>query len=315
MNVFATPGEGARSTPVWAAFFLLWAFWLVANLVTAPFLFFIMAPALLAGDALGAQGMGLIILVTLYVMFSVFAGAALLWLRLYERRDLASAGIIWRGALGRYGRGLFWGGMFALVLVLVAGLTLGLVPEEAVNAGPFSWEPLMRPQTILVLAVLILGLLLQSAAEEVICRGWVMSSVSLRHGRMAGLVASALFFGSLHVHFLFAGNVLAGLVAMVAVTLMGAMLGLYALGERSIIGAAGMHGAFNATVFGVTLVMIWGTGQAADPLAGLNTAYELSTQPKQLGAESFVQGGLALAVSLLLWRRLRRTKPGAPTTA
>lgn len=315
MNVFAAPGQEARSTPIWAAFFLLWAFWLVANLATAPFLFFIMAPALLAGDTLGGQGMGLIILVTLYVMFSVFAGAALLWLKLYERRDLASAGIIWRGALGRYGRGLFWGGMFALVLVLVAGLTLGLVPEGAVNAGPFSWEPLMRPQTILVLAVLILGLLLQSAAEEVICRGWVMSSVSLRHGRMAGLVASALFFGSLHVHFLFAGNVLAGLVAIIAVTLMGAMLGLYALGERSIIGAAGMHGAFNATVFGVTLAVILGTGQAADPLAGLNTAYELSTQPKQLGAESFVQGGLALAVSLLLWRRLRRTKPGVPTTA
>jgi len=315
MNVFAAPGKEARSTPVWAAFFLLWAFWLIANLATAPFLFFIMAPALLAGNALGGQSMGLVILVTLYVMFSVFAGAALLWLKLYERRDLASAGIIWRGALGRYGRGLFWGGMFALALVLVAAFTLGLVPEEAANAGPFSWEILMRPQTILVFAVLVFGLLLQSAAEEVICRGWVMSSIALRHGRLAGLVASALFFGSLHVHFLFFGNVLAGVVSILAVTLMGTMLGLYALGERSIIGAAGMHGAFNAIVFGVTLAVILGTGEASDPLAGLNTAYELSTQPKQLGAESFVQGGLALAVSLFLWWRLRGLKPGASTEA
>jgi CAAX protease family protein len=306
MNVFAAPGQHARPTPVWAAFFLLWAFWLIANLATVPFLFFIMAPALLAGDTLGGQGMGLVILVTLYVMFSVFAACALIWLKVYERRHLASAGIIWRGALGRYGRGLFWGGMFALVLVLTEAFTLGLVPEEAATNGPFSWEILMRPDTMAVFAVLSFGLLLQSAAEEVICRGWVLSSVSLRHGRMAGLVASALFFGSLHVHFLFADNVLAGLVAIIAVTLMGAMLGLYALGERSIIGPAGMHGAFNAIVFGVTLAVILGTGEASDPLAGLNTAYELSTQPKQLGAESFVQGGLALAVSLYLWWRLRQ---------
>ena len=315
MNVFAATGERARPTPVWAAFFLLWTFWLIANLATAPFLFFIMAPALMGGDAIGGQSMGLVILVTLYVMFSVFAGAALIWLKLYERRNLASAGIIWRGAFGRYVRGLFWGGMFALALVLTAAFTLGLVPEGAATPAPFSWEILMRPGTILVFAVLGFGLLLQSAAEEVICRGWVLSSVSLRHGRMAGLVASTLFFGSLHVHFLFAGNVLAGLVAIIAVTLMGAMLGVYALGERSIMGPAGMHGAFNAIVFGVTLAVILGTGEASDPLAGLNTAYELSTQPQQLGAESFAQGGLALAVSLFLWRRLRRASSNVPTAA
>jgi membrane protease YdiL (CAAX protease family) len=305
MSIFAAPGDQARSTPVWAAFILLWVFWLVANIVALPAIMLVMAPALLAGQGVAPSQMGLTIILTLYLMFSAFAACVLIWIKVYERRSLASAGLIRRGSVGRYFGGLFWGLIFALALVLLAVMTVGLVPEEEAS-GPFSWAVFSRPETLLVFAALIFGLFVQSAAEEIICRGWVMSSLAMRHGRTAGLVLSALFFGSLHVHFLFTGNLLAGLVAMAAVTLMGLMLGLYALNQRSLAGAAGMHGAFNATVFAVTLAAILGTGETTDPLAGLNTAYELSTQPLTLSAESFVQGALALGVSLFLWSRLRR---------
>ncbi len=311
MIAFAGPDNAhgarpARYTPLWAAFILLWTFWLIANVATAPIVFLVMAPALLAGEGAGPQTMGLVIIATLYVMFSVFAACALIWLRVYERRSFASAGLVWRGAMGRYARGLVWGAAFALALVMVGALTAALLPGQTDEAmQDFSWTVLTRPMTVLVFMVLILGLLVQSAAEEIICRGWLLSSITMRHGRVVGLVASALMFGSLHIHFLFFGNVAAGLVALASVTLMGVMLGLYALGERSIMGAAGMHGAFNSLVFGITLAVILGTGEADGPLAGLNTAYEMSTQPQNLSAEGFVQGGLALLVSVFLWRRLR----------
>ncbi len=316
MNVFAAPGENARSTPAWAAFLLLWAFWLVGNLATIPFVFAIMAPSLLAGTTeQPANVQGLVIIITLYVMFSTFAACALVWIRYRERRSFASAGISWQRAGRRYLRGLFWGAVFALFLMLAAILISGLSSISETPVDHFSWEVLSRPSTLMVLGLLGLGLLVQSAAEEIICRGWLLSSIAMRHGRTVGLLISAIFFGSLHIHFFFFGNIDAGLVAIISITLMGLMLGLYALNERSIIGAAGMHGAFNTLVFGITLVLILGTGEASDPLAGLSRAYELSTQPKALSAENFIQGGLALLASTILWRRLRPVikNPGAST--
>jgi CAAX protease family protein len=306
MIAFAAPGERARATPVWAAYLMLWVFWLVANVAIMPVLLVVMLPALMAGEDLSAQMRGLIILLTLYLMFSVFAACALIWVKHFERRSLASAGLIWRGALKKYGRGLLWGAAYTLGLVLLGALLgmLGATPAEPLRH--FSLALLANPTTLLVFAALIFALLIQSAAEEIICRGWLMSSIALRHGRIAGLLFSAIFFGSLHVHFLFSGNPLSGLLGIISVTLMGVMLGLYALNQGSIAGAAGMHGAFNVLIFGMALLMALATGKTPDAMAGLNFAYEQSTQPKPISLQSFAQGGLALVVSFYFWRRLRR---------
>ena len=316
MIAYQAPGKAARATPAWASFLLLWAFWLIANLATLPVILAVMLPHILHGQQQpDPHSMGLIILLTLYVMFVVFAACALIWVKVYERRDLASIGLVARHATRRYGRGLAAGLAFALALLGLAAWSGTMLPEDGGSAHGFSLALLLRPATMLVFAALILGLLVQSAAEEIICRGWILSSVALRHGRTAGLLVSALYFGSLHVHLLILGalhgQILAGMVAITAITLMGVMLGLYALNEGTIIGAAGLHGAFNALVFGANLALIIGTGKASDPLAGLNTAYALSTKPQALGPENFAQGALALAVSLWLWQRLRRRKSGS----
>ena len=310
MIVYQAPAKGARPTPVWASFILLWTFWLIANLATMPVMLLVMAPKLMNAQKPGPADTGLILLLTLYVMFVVFAACVLIWVKVYERRNFASIGLIARHALWRYGRGLLWGAAFALVLAAIAALGGHLLDETMSPAHAFSWAPLLRPVTVLVFAALILGLLVQSAAEEIICRGWILSTVAMGHGRAAAIVISALYFGSLHVHLLILGflhgHPLAGVVAIVAITLMGVMLALYALGEGTIAGAAGMHGAFNALVFGLTLALIIGTGKAADPLSALYSAFALSTRPQTLDPASFVQGALALMVSLWLWWRLRR---------
>ncbi len=317
MIAYQAPGKAARPTPAWASFILLWTFWLIANLAALPVILAVMLPRIMHGQTQPTpHDMGLIILLTLYVMFVVFAACVLVWVKVYERRDFASIGLVARHALPRYGRGLFYGTAFALTLIALAALSGNQLADKATPEHGFSWAPLLRPGSVLVFAALILGLLVQSAAEEIICRGWVLSSVALRHGRAAAIAVSALFFGSLHVHLLILGymhdQLLAGAVAISAITLMGVMLGLYALQEGAIIGAAGLHGAFNALVFGFTLALLIGTGKAADPLSGLNAAYQLSTKPQTLGPESFAQGALALAVSLLLWRRLTGRRAGAP---
>ncbi len=302
MIVYAAPGKDARTTPAWAAFALLWAGWLLANLATLPFVLLILLP--MGGDLPAAERSGLILILTLYVMFSVFALLAMLWMKRYERRSLRSAGIIWRGAFWRYGRGLLWGLAFALALFGFAALLSVFMINPDKPPASISMEVLRQPATLLVLAILLLGIMLQSAAEEIICRGWLLSTLAKRFGPIAGVFLSSIFFGSLHAHFLFTGNLAAGLVAIVSVTLIGVMLGFYALREGSIIGVCGIHGAFNAIIFSAALVATLTTGEADNALAGLQRAFEIGTQPKHLTPVSFAQGGLALIVAVLLWWRL-----------
>lgn len=309
MNIYGPHGDGARSTPAWAAYLLMWLGWLLANMAVLPFVFLIMAPSLINGSALSMESRGVIIIVTLYIMFSVFALLAVLWIKRYERRALASAGLSLRGsftaALGRYARGLLWGLAFALVLLLVGavlGELSGVTAQKNIN---FSTQIFSRPSTILVFAVLVVGLLIQSAAEEIICRGWLLSTLVARHGRLIGLLLSSVFFGTLHVHFLFTDYWAAGLVAIISVTLMGVMLGLYAMKQRSVIGACGIHGAFNTVIFAMALVLALATGENPNALAGLQSAYEASTQPESLTVVSFAQGGVALMAVIFLWWRMR----------
>ncbi len=306
MTIFAPPEEEARKSPLWLLFVMLWVFWLAGNLAVIPIGIIAILPAVLGAEvpqaALAGPGIkGLLVLITLYVMFAVFAGAALFWVRKYERRSFASMGLAWRGAVRRYAKGLLSGLVFAGVIFLIAAV---FFPDS--DDQVCVWSRLLAGKMPYIIAALIGGLLIQSAAEEIILRGWIMSSVAMAHGRMAAVMISALFFGSLHAQFLFGEHILAGLVAMGAITLMGVMLGLYALRDGSIIGAAGFHGAFNISVFGMVFFGVVAGGQIDEPFAALNKAFEVGSTPQGLDASSFVQGGAALLFALYYFWRLRR---------
>src|SRR5690606_1518138 len=93
---------------------------------------------------------------------------------------------------------------------------------------------------------------IQSGAEEVVCRGWMLSSITARRGPLIAVAVSSIGFALLHFHYAFFAP-LTGMLVIAGVALIGVVLSFYALTERSIWGVCGVHCAYNFTLMTLTV--------------------------------------------------------------
>jgi membrane protease YdiL (CAAX protease family) len=195
-----------------------------------------------------ASSMGLLVLLYTGILIVTYA-----WVRWIERRNLASIGFCGPGWRLRYLRGLSIGIVIVILLDFLRG---GLVeldhPGEggayllwAVSNLDFSF--LLDPLTGLGFLLLALVFFYQSFAEEVLFRGWMMSALAARWGLVAAVLVNMVVFGLLHAQHYAAGWGI-GSVTILGLTLVGGFLSLLAISERSIAGASGVHGGFNASI-------------------------------------------------------------------
>ena len=205
--------------------------------------------------------------ISIAVFFPALAAAALLWVRVAERRSLASAGFTGPAPLFRYGRGLIFGVMLAIVLLLVGGglaSALGVAEEPM---GVFQFARLGEPAFLQLIAIAVALLLVQSASEEIVCRGWMLSSLAMRTGLMTAIIGSSVWFGFLHGDRVAIDPVM-GLFVIAGTATVGVSFARWALAEQGIYGVCGAHGGYNATLVVIFLVVAIATGEADTP-AGL----------------------------------------------
>jgi membrane protease YdiL (CAAX protease family) len=119
-------------------------------------------------------------------------GAVLLgWVRLVERRSLATLGLVgersWRTFLAGLGIGLATSTLLVGAIGLGGGYTLaGLFPA-------WSSAPAMSK-----IAVLLPGFALQSSVEEILFRGWLMSAIARKLNVALAVVLTSTVFMLLH---------------------------------------------------------------------------------------------------------------------
>ena len=177
--------------------------------------------------------------------FALWAFLISLWRRFFERRGGASVGLTGGfGGLLRYGAGLVLGlGVFGFITVIATAL-IGVGPSE--SAPELSGVArLTSAPTLAVFAFILLVFLVQGGSEELIFRGWLMSTLSARWGVRAAVIISSLFFLLFHVHVFVSGAVF-GIAALAGIGLLGLMFALLSLVTRSVVEAIAAHGAFNA---------------------------------------------------------------------
>jgi membrane protease YdiL (CAAX protease family) len=178
----------------------------------------------------------------LFLIIGAFGMAAILfiaWLRLFERRSLASAGLASGGSapmqyVRAYGLGLFMAAAVVLCVLLLGGYEL----ESAVD---------MRFGDLVPITVLMLAFALQSGTEELIFRGWMMARIAARYGLWAGVLGNSVLFTLMHVD---SEALVAlgwtGIVIFVAGTMLFSIfLSLLVIREKSVWGAAAWHAAWN----------------------------------------------------------------------
>lgn len=240
--LFGPEEDGYRRTWAWATLILVPVF-----LIGGQILFLL--PAKLLGY-ITAENVETYPFV-LNLIIGAFAAAAcifIIWIKVFERRGLASAGLRTdEGWVQRY----LWGFAFGLLMATTVVLGIRVLGGYSIEA-----EIVLTAADLLPIAVLLFAFVLQAGTEELIFRGWMMGRIAERYGLWAGVIGNSLIFTLMHVD---VDNTAAlgikGIAIFTSTTLLFAIfLSLLVIRERSIWGAAGWHASWNwmfITCFGL----------------------------------------------------------------
>lgn len=196
-----------------------------------------------------------------------------------EERRPRTLGFRKKHALPQYLLGLAAG---FLAFSSVVGLTMlfgGLRYEGYV--GAFSTN----------LLVLLLGFLLQGMSEEVLCRGFIMSSALRHHNIWWAVGVNSVLFGLMHCM-----NKGFSLFALVNLILYAVMISVYVLRTDNLWGACAFHGIWNfaqGNFYGL-------------PVSGVDvgdTVFKMSLKGSDLvnGGAFGLEGSIAATIVLVLW--------------
>ena len=162
------------------------------------------------------------------------------WLKVFERRPLWTLGLERSGWLFKYLRGAIWG-----TLMIAAAIGLPAI----FGYMRLEWGDLSLGVAATSALVVLLGWMVQGAAEEVLFRGFLFQIIGVRVGLFAGMLVSSVLFALLHI---FNENI--GLLALVNLILFGLFAAVYSLREGGLWGIFALHTAWNwaqANLFGM----------------------------------------------------------------
>ncbi len=156
------------------------------------------------------------------------AAAAILYCRFIERRSLESMGLKKEKFLPNYAIGMVIG--FAAYSATL-GIT-ALAGAANYEGGGFR-NPLMY-------AVICVGWIIQGAEEEIVCRGYMMATLSTKMPLWVAVLVSSASFGIMH--FFNAGF---SILAFINITLVGIVFALLAIRCNSLIPSCAFHSVWN----------------------------------------------------------------------
>lgn len=176
--------------------------------------------------------------VMLFSEIGLIAGI-LLYCRFLEKRKLRTLGITKKALLPSYAKGaalglLTFGAVYGICL-LTGSVRFLSAPGEKISAGYF----------LLFLA----GYMIQGMAEELLCRGYLLVSLSRRSSMVVSVIASSVFFAVLH-----GVNAGLSLLALLNLFLFGVMEALVFIRTENIWVVGAFHSIWNfvqGNIFGV----------------------------------------------------------------
>ena len=192
-----------------------------------------------------------------------------------EKRSIKSLGFRGKTPALEYLIGLVIG---AAMLLIAWGICL--VTGSAVCVG-------LSPEISPVILLFLLGFMVQGMSEEVLCRGYVMQSLSIRYTAIVSVLLNALFFASLHL-----GNNSVSVLPIINIFLFGVFASLYMWKRGNIWGVSALHTAWNFAQG--NLVGIRVSGNYMGPTV-LKTQYQ-STGTLINGGGFGIEGGIACTI-------------------
>jgi uncharacterized protein len=139
--------------------------------------------------------------------------------------------------------------------------------------------------------IILLGWLVQGAAEEVLVRGWMLPVLAARYHRWVGIIISSLIFTALH-----ALNPNTSALAFINLSLFGFFAAFYAMREGSLWGICALHSSWNwiqGNIFGFEV--------SGGSMGGGTIIKLMDTGPEWMTGGLFgPEGGLAVTITLII---------------
>lgn len=216
--------------------------------------------------------------------------------KFFQRRKLTSLGFVKKDAGKEYLRGALFG------LLVFSGAVLLCVITGAIKIQGFS-----KNFSIGIFAGYCVGFLIQSMAEEMLCRGYFMVSVARKHSMIAAILANSILFAMLHLL-----NSGISALAFINLVLYGIFASVYFIKRGNIWAPAAFHGVWNLVQGNVYGISVSGTTQQCSVLSSV------VMEGKQIwnGGAFGLEGGLAVTFLLLVATAyLYFRKTNAPSSA
>ena len=164
----------------------------------------------------------------------------ILFCKLIEKRPLSSLGLSKKGAARKYLRGLLLG-----LIIFSAVYFLGCL------LGAYHFKGIFRGANPVLLFVFLIAYLIQGMYEELMCRGFLMISISRKHPAIVGVVVSSLAFVLIHM-----SNEGFGLLPAINLFLFGVFTALLCLYTDNIWSVSAFHAMWNfaeGNLFGLSV--------------------------------------------------------------
>jgi membrane protease YdiL (CAAX protease family) len=203
------------------------------------------------------------------------------WLWLFERRHLWTIGMERKGWLLKYLRGALLG-IFMIAAAVGLSVAFGYVTLE--GSGIEIGVAISGSMLLLV------GWIVQGAAEEALFRGFLLPILGTRYGPVVGVLASSVLFALLHLF-----NTNLSLLAVLNLTLFGMFTAFYAFKEGGLWGVFAIHSLWN-----------WAQGNLFGmQVSGIPVQLDAIFKLKETGPDWFTggafgpEGGIAVTLVLL----------------
>jgi len=242
--------------------------------------------AAVAGDMAGAmEAVNALMQLDAMTIIMLFSDAGmilvtLLFCKLIQKRKMTTVGFqkpgMWKEYLCGLGAGLLIFSVAVLICVVTGSLRLqGL--SASFSAGIF--------------VLFLLGYLVQGMAEEVLCRGYFLVSVSRRYPLAVGIIANSALFASLHLL-----NNGISVLAFINLVLFGVFASVYFVKRGNIWGVGALHSIWNlaqGNIYGIRV-------------SGIQTSCSILSSEMVAGRELInggdfgLEGGLAVTIVLVV---------------
>jgi uncharacterized protein len=226
------------------------------------------------------------LITTMFLVFSFLPFFIFIWgwLGFFEHRSFWTTGLERTRIRRKYSRGALVGfSMMALPVVVMA-----VSGQMSLESDPTVWSGLSAIPGVLIMLV---GWLVQGAAEETLTRGFLLPVFGVRFGPFWGIMVSSVLFSSLHLL-----NPNLNLIAMLNLFLFGIFASVYAMREGGLWGVFAIHSLWNWVQGNLLGLEVSGSSIGGTTLINLKaTGSDLIT-----GGAFGPEGGLAVTLVLVL---------------